>query len=68
MQFKKLVKAEDFDAKKEELKDYATHQFYKALEGVVYWNKKEGLSKEDILSCLEEATIHLEEVFDEINL
>ena len=66
MQFKKLVKAEDFDAKKEELKDYTTHSFYKALEGTVYYYKKEGLSKEDILSCLEEATIRLEDAFDEI--
>lgn len=66
MKFKKLVKAEDFDAKKEELRDYATHMFYKALEGTVYYNKKEGLSKEEIFSALEEATIRLEEAFDEL--
>lgn len=66
MKFKKLVKAEDFDAKKEQIKFYAVSSFYKGLEGTAYYYKKEGLSKEDILAALEEATIRLEEIFDEI--
>ena len=65
MKFQKLVKA-DFDAKKEKLKDYAVHSFYGGLEGTAHYYKKEGLSKEDILSALEEATIRLEEAFEEI--
>lgn len=46
--------------------NYAINSFYKALEGTVYYYKKEGMTKEDILSALEEATIRLEEAFDEI--
>lgn len=66
MKFKKLVKAEDFDAKKEQLGFDAVHSFYKGLEGTTYYYKKEGLSKEEIMAALEEAKLRLEEVFDEI--
>ena len=58
----KLVKAED----NYKQYDYAVHSFYKALEGNAIYYKKEGLSKEDILAAIEEATIRLEESFDEI--
>ena len=66
MQFKKLVKAEDFDAKKEQVKFDAVSSFYKGIEGAAHYYKKEGLSKEEIFAALEEATIRLEEAFDEI--
>ena len=66
MNFKKLVKSEDFDAKKEQLGFDAAHSFYKGLEGTAYYYKKEGLSKEEIMSALEEAKLRLEEAFEEI--
>ena len=55
MKFKKLVKAdENFDAIKEQLIDKATHSIYKSLEGYYNFYKVHGLSKEDILSAIEE--------------
>lgn len=66
MKFTKLVKAEDFDAKKEQVKFNAVSSFYKGIEGAAHYYKKEGLSKEEIFAALEEATIRLQDVFDEI--
>lgn len=63
MAFVKLVKADEDKFKQY---NYALSSFYKALEGNAVYYKKEGLSKEDIMAAIEEATIRLEDVFDEI--
>ena len=67
MKFKKLVKAdENFDENKFNKIDEATHSIYKSLEGYYNFYKVRGLSKEDILSAIEEASIRLEEAADDL--
>lgn len=61
MKFK--IKAEEDKFKQY---NYAVNSFYAGLEGTAYYYKKEGMSKEDILSALEDAKFRLEEFFDEI--
>lgn len=65
MKFK--VKAENvFDESMEQLRLESVHRFYKPLEKLVEEYKKLGMSKEDILSAIEEAKFRLEEDFEEI--
>lgn len=67
MKFKKLVKAdENFNQKKFDTIDDATHSFYNGLEGTAYYYKHHGLSKEEIMQALEEATMRMEDAFDEL--
>lgn len=62
MKFKKSVKAEEFDAKKEALKDKAVHDFVNALTGAYLKYKFSGLTEQELSSILEEAQIRLEEL------
>jgi len=65
MKFK--IKAENvFDESMEQLRLQSVHRFYKPLEKLVEEYKKLGMSKEDILSAIEEAKFRLEEDFEEI--
>lgn len=65
MKFK--VKAENvFDESMEKLKLESVHRFYKPLEKLVEEYKKLGMSKEDILSTIEEAKYRIDEFFEEI--
>lgn len=65
MKFK--VKSENvFDKSMEQLRLESVHRFYKPLEKLVEEYKKLGMSKEDILSAIEEAKFRLEEDFEEI--
>lgn len=65
MKFK--IKAENvFNESMEQLRLESVHRFYKPLEKLVEEYKKLGMSKEDILSAIEEAKFRLEEDFEEI--
>ena len=62
MKFQKLIKAEEFDAKKEELRDKAVHDFVNALTGAYLKYKLSGLTEQELSSVLEEAQIRLEDL------
>ena len=67
MKFVKILKAENvFDESMEQLRLQSVHRFYKSLEKLVEEYKKLCMSKEDILSAIEEAKFRLEEDFEEI--
>ena len=67
MKFTKIVKAdENFNEREFNLKTKATSRFYDDLLVPVLHYKKMGLSKEKIFEALEEATIRMEDFFDEI--
>ena len=61
MKFK--IKAEQDKFK---IHNYILQTFYKSLEKITEDYKKEGLSKEDILSGLDEAVFRINEFFDEL--
>lgn len=70
MKFTKVIKAdENFDKNIEQLKFNLTSDFFKALDATLakyikLWDDGK-LSKEDILSCLEEACLRFQEAADD---
>ena len=75
MKFKKLVKADENFWSKENLKFNLVSDIFEAIEDVIKHKQhgaykvsfKDGIiTKEDILSAIEEASIRFEEVIDEI--
>lgn len=64
MKFTKVIKAEDFDAIKEQIKDKAVHHIFGQLEKIVATYVDLGLNKQEIMDVINEAAFRLEEDVD----
>ena len=64
MNFKKLVKAEEFDAQKEQVKFKAVHHIFGQLEKLAKVYVDLGFSKDEIMEVMNEALLRFEEDVD----